>query len=109
MELLETYLQEIKQENRMLEDRFANTGTTEPAAEKKTKQKTKTNQEKDNILLPDLALKNINDTFETSMQARILELYKKGFSYEHIASTIHCGKTEVELAIKIHEKTYINA
>lgn len=119
-ELMEVYLQEIKEENRMLETKLGNTnGTGEPNQKQDKKMDVKQTAEDqapekqptDNTLapLPLTPEAEAGDSFETSSQARILQLHDQGLSNEKIASQLHCGKTEVELVIKMHAKTDNNA
>lgn len=108
--LMETYLQEIKEENRMLE---ANLDDTKPknASEQKWNARKDVEQKDEPIPVPYATDSEIEreDIFETSHQARILQLHDEGISNEEIASQLHCGRREVGLVIKLHSKANNNA
>ncbi|MGY0691586.1 DUF6115 domain-containing protein [Virgibacillus sp. FSP13] len=109
MELFDTYLQEIKEENRMLEARLGNNDrkdSGEPqqtTMHKNTPDPNRQMEHADNTteLIPEA---EADDSFETSLQARILQLYDQGYAHDEIASKLNCGKTEAELVIKLHGK-----
>ncbi|WP_090856578.1 hypothetical protein [Paraliobacillus sp. PM-2] len=44
------------------------------------------------------------ESFKPSFSAQVLALYSKGESVESIARKLDCGKTEVELMVKFHQK-----
>ncbi|MEM1506445.1 hypothetical protein RG959_24150, partial [Domibacillus sp. 8LH] len=44
------------------------------------------------------------DQVEASLQSRILQLHHRGKSNTEIAKQLDCGKTEVELIIKLYAK-----
>lgn len=118
-ELMEMYLQEIKEENRMLEANLDDTNNKHISGQNQ-KEKTAIKQNKEtqtpNMLTDDAFIPSpldpetgLGDTFETSQQSRILQLHDQGLSIEEIASQLHCGRTEVDLVIKLHPKTNNNA
>lgn len=47
---------------------------------------------------------DINDSIETSLQAKILQLSHQGYNAEAIAKRLNCGKTEAALMIKLQKK-----
>ncbi|WP_106497599.1 DUF6115 domain-containing protein [Lentibacillus sp. Marseille-P4043] len=108
MELFDTYLQEIKEENRMLEARLGNNDRKDLGEAQQATMRKNTpdpiNQMEYADTTPDLPEAEADDSFETSLQARILQLYDQGYSHEEIASKLNCGKTEAELVIKLHGK-----
>lgn len=118
-ELMETYLKEIKEENRMLEAHLGDTNKNIPPQKQHekgyVKQKkdfrTLENEREEDPFFPSPADPETGmvDTYETSQQARILQLHEQGLSNEDIASKLYCGKTEVDLVIKLHPKTNNNA
>ncbi len=112
MEIFETYLQEIKEENKKLQstfplhvrknDHMEDEQTSEqeiPAEEGEAVSDTQ--QDTSEPTPPDV---QINDQFETSIQARVLQLYDLGYTVEQIAQALDCGTTEAALIIKLHKK-----
>ncbi|MEN1966848.1 hypothetical protein WMZ97_02120 [Lentibacillus sp. N15] len=105
LELMETYLEEIKEENRLLEAKLTHTHAKEYTVQSETENTSGTGMLKEDNPLPDWTSDpKITDTFETSLQSRVLQLHEEGLSLDKIASQLHCGKTEVELIIKLHAK-----
>ncbi|MFB4167469.1 DUF6115 domain-containing protein [Virgibacillus sp. JSM 102003] len=96
MELLETYLEEIKEENRFLE-REIGKSNNKTAVNAEAEKKEETSE-----YIPVDA--EVEDDSETSLQARILQLYDQGITAEDIARRLNCGKTEADLVIKLHGK-----
>src|SRR5690625_6659662 len=45
-----------------------------------------------------------DDSIETSLQAKILQLSHQGYDADEIAGKLNCGKTEAALIIKLQEK-----
>ncbi|SHF52224.1 DUF6115 domain-containing protein [Ornithinibacillus halophilus] len=114
LELLELYVEEIKEENRRLQEALAgNTPTIKNHTEEinnmfedysySTDDNTTDESNRNEVTEPILA-DHVEDEVETSVQARILQLYHEGLSEEEIARKLNCGKTEVELTIKLHKK-----
>ncbi|SDQ60036.1 DUF6115 domain-containing protein [Virgibacillus salinus] len=101
MELLETYLEEIKEENRFLEEEIGKTNS-ETVAPSSIEFEAEQKEEKVPEYIPESA--KVVDDSETSMQAKILQLYDQGLKVEDIARRLNCGKTEAELIIKLHGK-----
>lgn len=98
IELFEMYLQEIKDENKRLEEELS------PKAKAVNPEVTQTamrmeHEPPDEYLPPEI---QADDRVETSLQARILKLHKEGFSETEIAQKLNCGKTEAALIIKLH-------
>ncbi len=102
MELLETYLEEIKEENRFLEREIGKpTSNTVSSANAEAGQKEEQKEEVSEYIPEDA---EVEDDSETSLQAKILQLYDRGVTVEDIARQLNCGKTEAELVIKLHSK-----
>lgn len=104
IELFETYLQEIKDENNRLQVELSGktpqvkTESSQPR-EYIEKQTTSENEKMNNYKPPE---NQIDDSVEASLQARILQLYNKGLQETEIAKKLNCGKTEVALIIRLH-------
>lgn len=105
IELLELYLDELKEENKQLMDELNNN-------------KSFSSQEKEFEVIEDelnnhpvqndeLPLEKV-DLMETSLEAEVLHLHQKMYTPNDIARKLNCGKTEVELIIKFHEKKDAN-
>ncbi|WP_096269863.1 helix-turn-helix domain-containing protein [Paucisalibacillus globulus] len=110
--LMESYLEEIKNENKLLEEelsRAVDKTITKPGPSSlKENSNSILDQEDVNVSI-DLTDTGeaVRDEIEVSTSSRILKLYKEGNSVEEIARKLGCGKTEVELIIKFHEKSNI--
>jgi|SRR5690625_3179171 len=98
--ILDTYLQEIKEENDRLQKAVSEGWPNEqqqPALKM------------DNID-PALEATNLNekneskDYMEASLYSRILQLYDQGLTESEIARKLNCGKTEAALIIKLYGK-----
>lgn len=51
-------------------------------------------------------LKNVNevnDSVESSLEGKVLQLYHQGLSIADIAKKLDCGITEAELIIRFHD------
>ncbi|MUK89887.1 hypothetical protein GMD78_16070 [Ornithinibacillus sp. L9] len=120
--LLESYLEEIKAENKRLQDEISanhivkKENRLDPSPNKdrdldqhmqiiETKQDTVEGriEENDDKYVAS-KLDTMNDEVQASLQARILQLHQTGLSEEEIARKLNCGKTEVALTIKLHGK-----
>lgn len=117
--LFHDYLTEVKEENKRLSEMLkSNTATKNvqtiavPHTSKKLVKdegESKDNEESiehSEALFPNEALLNNEEASEVemSLQAQVLQLHYNGLSNEEIARKLDCGKTEVELFIKLHEK-----
>lgn len=105
-ELFESYLQEIKDENRRLEAELETTPTFEQrhntASASDTLEKDLSNGETEideTYVLPESEAK---DSVEASLQAKILQLHHQGLSITEIAQKLNCGKAEATMIIKLH-------
>lgn len=108
-DLFEKYLQEIKLENQQLHEEVSTTTSEpkqknahEPIMPRKIKSETK-----ETIIENDesaLQTDKIDDKFETSLEAQILQLYHQGIEVEEIAKKLNCGTTEAALIINLYEK-----
>jgi len=118
IELMETYLQEIKEENNRLQAlinnshqlKSSNTTNKEDNIRQPVNQKI---EEANNNLnyMNDFSFfdNNINDTIEASLEAKVLQLHNEGLSITDIARKLHCGKTEAELIINLNKKNRNNS
>lgn len=105
IELFETYLQEIKDENNRLQVELSGKVSQEKTESPQQpemynkKQTTSENEKVSNYKPPE---NQMDDSVEASLQARILQLYNEGLQETEIAQKLNCGKTEVALIIKLH-------
>lgn len=108
VELLELYLEEIKEENQQLKEEISvSTDTSEEiegmnskTAETKSTLPLVDNEIYDDTLLPT----NKDDHVEASIEAKMLNLYQQNMDTTEIARILDCGKTEVDLVIKLYAK-----
>lgn len=104
MELMEVYLQEIREENNRLQSELQ---TQEQTKQEKTdvvvQQEMPINGEKDITDFGPLE-SEMEDTIEASLESRVLQLHAEGLSNNEIARQLDCGKTEVEIIIKLQNK-----
>lgn len=107
MEILEVYLEEIKIENQRLEQDLSSRETHNKVAslqkvsEPRTINQDRQDKEED---LADLEIDHVDDTFEPSLEVKVLQLHNKGFTEDDIAKQLNCGKTEAALIIKLYSK-----
>lgn len=113
MEILEVYLEEIKIENKRLEQDLQSRETHNKVASlHKVSEPQTINQDrqvKEEIEdtkedLADLEIDHVDDTFEPSLEVKVLQLHNKGFTEDDIAKQLNCGKTEAALIIKLYSK-----
>ncbi len=108
-DLFETYLREIRIENRRLESEI---DSAAPQTEQIKNQKKNVIhiQNEDSIMNEvdseevTLTTDTIDDTFETSLEAKILQLHHQGIEVTEIAQMLNCGKTEAALIINLYQK-----
>ena len=112
MELLEIYLQEMKEENNRLQtlldknvvkgqQKQRSTEEPERKSNKETQQFDAGSEVHDlDYLIDELPVTKV----DASLESRVLQLHANGMKIENIARTLNCGKTEVELIIKLYEK-----
>ncbi|MEN2766421.1 DUF6115 domain-containing protein [Ornithinibacillus xuwenensis] len=105
--LMESYLEEIKEENRLLQQEVNQVRERKPSDQslKNTNHSitpTVEEDEQEEFLVP--IDEYAQDEIEVSLQSRIFKLHEEGLSVDEIAKTLNCGKTEVELIIKFSEK-----
>ncbi|WP_042144783.1 hypothetical protein [Paucisalibacillus sp. EB02] len=110
--LMESYLEEIKNENQILQEELSKTGGKSIAnpvisKEAETINSPSINKDLDNSFQIPVIDQKVHDEIEVSLPSRILKLHGEGSSVEEIARKLGCGKTEVELIIKFHEKSNI--
>ncbi|HLR66166.1 DUF6115 domain-containing protein [Virgibacillus alimentarius] len=101
--LFETYLNEIKDENRRLQQALnAHTPKSEGAPPASSDNIAIQNQ---NATKPkEVLCDNKLDSYEPSLKVQVLHRYHQGSTIEDIARELNCGKTEVALMIKLHKK-----
>lgn len=99
MELFDMYLTEVKEENKRLEKTLLDIEQYKSA--EKINKKTETKEVDHTYTLPDVG-DDIH--FETSLQAKVLQMYDQGMSNPEIARELNCGNTEVDLIVKLHAK-----
>jgi len=106
-ELLDLYLDELREENKQLKEELKeNTDLTQvkEAESSHIPFNNPAEQIDDNI---ETNVEN-EDFLETSMEAQVLQLHQQKYSANEIARKLNCGKTEVELIIKFHKKNNNN-
>ncbi|RDW19507.1 hypothetical protein CWR48_07240 [Oceanobacillus arenosus] len=120
MELFETYLLEIKEENNRLQEELNSSSSSNNTSWKShavsedkmnhdpVPQKEVSQEPQDTIDTPIIDEK-VHDVMETSLEAKILQLHHQGMSIMEIAQQLNRGKTEVELFIKMYKKNKGNA
>lgn len=105
-DLFEMYLQEIKAENSRLENEIPlqkppnkQEPVIEPTPIRMVRQENEPEAVEEIQYMPQT--NTVNDHYETSLEAQILQLYHLGLSADDIAKKLNCGKTEAALVIKI--------
>lgn len=102
MEIFDTYLEEVKEENRLLQTQLSTQSdehNEQPGDSVKNTSVPETPETDDceNVTTPadenDIAL---------SLEANVLYLHSQGYTIEEIARKLHKGKTEVNLIVKFH-------
>lgn len=114
IQLMEAYLEEIKLENERLQEELSQSmNHPQPAPNRpnikvanpqisNTKEQSNAQETDEPPVLPiDI---DIQDDMEVSLQSQILKLHHEGLSHDEIARKLGCGKTEVDLILKFHEK-----
>lgn len=108
IQVFDSYLQEIKDENNRLlsfhKERQYETVEANKEQEQLTYKSDHLLQPKtDTNRLTELVNNNeTNDSIETSIHAKVLALHQNGLDVEEIAKKLDCGKTEAELIIKFY-------
>jgi len=109
MDLLQFYLDEIKEENKQFKSNFdinysrVNEAKIENIAPLENQSNIPYEQEQKEFPL-DIET-NIDDRVEASLEAKVLHLYYQNTDTSEIARILNCGKTEVDLIIKFHKKS----
>ncbi|WP_249869760.1 helix-turn-helix domain-containing protein [Oceanobacillus saliphilus] len=108
--LFEAYLQEIKNENSRLQ---AQLQTVEDNNSKRLVSEEPANKQEGNSAdwteaYQDLPINvgEAKDTIEASLESRVLQLHREGYPNSDIARRLNCGKTEVEIILKLHNATF---
>lgn len=111
--LFEKHINEIKEENVRLEAILRENKEAKSRHmnhDKKTDDHVRKNEETQENLqgyslnYPDIEAESKDDTIETSLQAKILQLHNQGLSVDYIAKKLNCGKTEAELIINLYDQ-----
>ncbi|MGJ9458884.1 DUF6115 domain-containing protein [Oceanobacillus sp. CF4.6] len=105
--LFEAYLQEIKEENSRLQAQLkANQKNKSSITAKKQQGPEQESQpahwlegDMEQLLSPVEA-----DTLEASLESKVLQMHSEGLAIGDIARNLDCGKTEVEIILKLHKK-----
>ncbi|MFZ3576633.1 DUF6115 domain-containing protein [Virgibacillus sp. DJP39] len=105
MDLFETYLEDIKLENRRLEetltDKPQEKQNVETDKDLETTKRVVKNADEKVYSTPEVG----DDVlYETSTHAKVLQMHDQGMSIEEIARKTNSGKTEVDLIVKLHTK-----
>lgn len=109
--LLETYLEEFKEENNRLQVELTKSraSSTPETSNCTTSSLEEIKQTSIDSIYEEVPYFDTDDSIETSLQAKILQLSHQGYDAETIAGKLHCGKTEAALIIKLQEKNKRNA
>lgn len=105
-DVLESYLQDIKSENDRLQKEInarKNKTGKKSLLPKQNERNKKVESNYSNLDPTDL-VDTINDSVETSLEARVIQLHNKGLSNTDIAKQLDCGKTEAELIIQFYRE-----
>ncbi|MFD2628411.1 DUF6115 domain-containing protein [Oceanobacillus kapialis] len=106
--LLETYLQEVKEENDRLQkviqenEQKTNSIPKQQVSSVSLQDVDNSSEANDSSYTPPIPEEE--DYVEASLQSRILQLHHAGKTKTEIAKELDCGKTEVELIIKLYAK-----
>ncbi|MGM8364110.1 helix-turn-helix domain-containing protein [Virgibacillus sp. W0181] len=107
--IFDAYLQEIKEENRSLQLEINESKQAEQRRKQPHASNNSSHQRKIvNNYIPLDSNKPPTDFVETSLQSQILQLYDEGLSVDEIAKKLNCGKTEVDLTIKMLREKEVN-
>lgn len=99
-ELLEYYLDEFKIENKQLKDELDNQSPLSKDEKNMNDVESDHSETEGNFEVEVEA----DDFLETSLEAEVLHLHQQKYPPAEIAKRLNCGKTEVELIIKFHDK-----
>lgn len=106
--LFEAYLQEIKSENSRLQTQLQSQRKLKQEANPENKPITEQKDESTELMEEDMeqyiASKN-EDMLIASKESKVLQMYDKGMATSDIARKLECGKTEVEIILKMHKKS----
>lgn len=110
--LLSRFLDEIKHENRQLQQQLKQQPRRESEQEqtdipeKTVKEKKQASFMKETVKeeseFPPIPVEK-EDRVETSVESKMFQMYQKGIPIEKIAKQMNRGKTEVELFIKLNQ------
>ncbi|WP_087972883.1 DUF6115 domain-containing protein [Oceanobacillus rekensis] len=109
--LFEVYLQEIKTENSRLQahlqtekkSKHETISSNKPTTDKKT-QRTEWMEEELEQGMEQHISTSYEDTLEASLESKVLQMHGKGMAIGDIARKLECGKTEIEIILKLHKK-----
>lgn len=82
-------------------DKESNQASEQPSLQP---QETPGQYNKENIYEPPSLSLEEQDSYEPSLQSKILQMFNEGYSTEQIAKQLDCGKTEVDLMLKFHQR-----
>lgn len=114
-QLMHSYLTKIKQENNDLQEALhKQSNLTQEKPDKNesitpditelTEEKEDTQEVVEEQWDPVSIIEASEDTVETSLESRVLQLYREGMSVDEIAKMLHCGTTEASLIIQFQSK-----
>lgn len=112
--VMATYVEQIRQENNQLQAALRThtpmnetnqehqlVRTSEPDSSNEEDQPTDDSGEWNE---EGISLKSGEDTVETTLESRVLQLHHAGLPIDMIAKQLHCGKTEASLIIQFQHK-----
>ncbi|CDQ19718.1 DUF6115 domain-containing protein [Halobacillus karajensis] len=101
-DLFTSYLMEIKEENKRMEEWFTmSKAVPSPEETKNAGSEVSTEQESVTSYAPPEP--DIVENYEPSLHAKVFDMKEKGCSIEEIARKLHKGKTEIELLYKFYK------
>lgn len=120
--MMQSYLEKIQQENKALQAALQDTA---PHTETINTKKRVADHDHDRDMTTDrsgqhqvntsltwkpesIISSNEDDTLETSLASRVLQLDRAGVNIEDIAKQLHCGTTEVALIIQFQKEIKLN-
>ncbi|TFJ94685.1 DUF6115 domain-containing protein [Lentibacillus salicampi] len=109
MKWMDTYLEDIKKENRHLEETLSGIAS-QPEKNMQPKTDSEPAVESNEQIADDFTpeVDHIADDSHMSLEAQVLQLHDERMTVENIARKLNCGKTEAELIIKINKQTHNN-
>lgn len=102
--IMQFYLNEIKEENKKLEQNINLNKDSHKTKDNKTLTEESELKNNAGLISEEDSLLNLikqEDVYEPSLAVQIFELESKGLSTEQISKKLKCGVTEVELILKL--------